>query len=133
MTDEHKNEKIFAPIFTEEQITDFALKYAEKTIEKMKKDIFDDIYEDISHFVYEHYDNASGNMKRSLISNMAKNAIDNKFDGYDFKELRRNICIENLDLFRGFVNNELIEDNERLRQEVKCLEDIIRMREDFKY
>ena len=111
MTDEHKNEKIFAPIFTEEQITDFALKYAEKTIEKMKKDIFNDIYEDISHFVYEHYDNASGNMKRSLISNMAKNAIDDKFDGYDFKELRRNICIENLDLFRGFVNNELIEDN----------------------
>ena len=39
MTDEHKNEKIFAPIFTEEQITDFALKYAEKTIEKMKKEL----------------------------------------------------------------------------------------------
>lgn len=126
-------EKIINPLFTEYQVEEFASDYTKKVIDKMNESVWIELYDDIQKYLYEHYTNSSLEIKNKLLNNLTHNIVDDKFQSIKYKELRRKICSENIDILKDYVNQDLVDENNALKEEINRLNDTIRLYRESRY
>lgn len=81
-------------IFKEEDVEEVADKILSKLLSKIKDDLSDSFYNEMKSYLFEHYSNASDDIKADLIKQLGDEFANNPKD-YKFTNIRKRIFEEN--------------------------------------
>lgn len=100
--------KMIDNLFNEEQVEKVSSKILKSTIEKITGEISDNFYNEMSSFLFEHYDNASMEIRNKMINELCEKFIKDPKD-YKYKELREKLFLENKDELTKVLTYDAIE------------------------
>lgn len=97
-------------VFTEEQVTEVSDKILKLTLGKITNELNGTFYNEMASFLYEHYTNASGDIHKQLIKEIADQFIKEP-KNHKFTELRKKLFIENKEHIITPLTDDFIEKN----------------------
>lgn len=95
-------------LFTEEQVVTVSDKILAKVLPDIQKNLTSVFYKELQEYLFEHYENSSDEIKRSLIKDLSDNFVQDP-KNYKFKSIRDKLFTENKEVLTKVLTEEFVE------------------------
>ena len=113
---------ITAKIISPEDVENIAKEALEATYKKATTYLLHDFYDSCQKYMYEHFDNLSMNLWTEIANQIIRGYKNGRWSEYDHAELRKTLLREHHDEIIVLLNQDLLEENMKLKERVNFLE-----------
>ena len=106
-------------IISEEIVEKIAKEALSRTFKRAGENLRDDFYDSLQGYLYEHFQNFEGDIWHQVSRQVIHGYANGRWNKYDHKNLRDTLLRENKAEIIKQLNQDLVEENEKLKKDLE--------------